>query len=229
MKKSLGFTAVACLAMLNTAFAGGTVLIAPARYNVMQVGFDLAARQGVTLVSYQGEASTEKPLIHKWNGQEWVFVPLADFQAGNFLSEKPTRTLIIGDEQMVPQVFAPIAAWSGKQQAIPTVLTPEILNKVGNALKFSSEEWQWFAARYNMKVQDINAPARKATIYTHPIGEPFSLKHRSSPAKAVETQPSLPPTKIEIITPTTEKASCGACAKAGKATGNAATNAPAVK
>lgn len=202
MKKSLGITSVALLALVNTAFAGGTVVVAPARYNVMQVGFDLAARNGVTLVSYQGEATTEKPLIHVWNGQEWSYVTLPDFQAGTFLNEKPTQTLIIGDEHMVPQVFAPISVWAGKQLAITSVLTPDILNKAGNALKFRTEDWQWFAGRYSMKVQDINAPIRKTSIYDNKIGEPFTLKDKRVAPKAEMVQPAIiPSAKIETIAP----------------------------
>ena len=201
MKKQLGLLVATLWAASLPAWAGGTVVVAPARYNVMQIGFDLAARNAVTLVSYQGEASTEKPLIHVWNGKEWEYVALADFQAGKFLHERPARTLIIGDEKMVPQVFAPISAWAGKQQTIASIFTPDILNQAGTALKFRAEDWQWFASRYNMKAEDINAAERKTTIYDHKIGEPFKLKREPLTQKAVESQLPAQPPSPEIVEP----------------------------
>lgn len=193
MKKQLGLMAAAWLAMCGAAPADGTVVVAPARYNVMQVGRDLAARNGVTLVSYQGEATTSKPLVHVWNGKEWNFVALEDFQSGKFLNEKPKQTLVIGDEHMVPQAFAPISAWAGQPQSIATIETQPMLNQLGAALKFSDTDWQWYASRYNLKLEDRNAPIRKTSYYDRQIGEPFTLKRRNT-AQKVEAHEPLPAT-----------------------------------
>ena len=59
------------------------LLVAPARYNVMQVAFDVANRYSTVLVSFQGKA--ESPKLHAWNGMEWLPLSLADFQSGAFL------------------------------------------------------------------------------------------------------------------------------------------------
>ncbi|TAN36156.1 MAG: hypothetical protein EPN23_09355 [Verrucomicrobia bacterium] len=202
MKKQFGVLAAVLLGTNWAALAGGTVVVAPARYNVMQVGLDLAARNGVTLVSYQGEATTAKPLIHVWNGQEWNFVALEDFQAGKFLSEKPKQTVVVGDEQMVPQAFAPISAWAGQQQTIRAIETEALLNQLGTALKFRDADWQWYASRYNLKLQDLNAPKRKTSIYDQPFGQPFTLKHRGMTQKTSEIQPPAPPpAKTEAAEP----------------------------
>jgi len=202
MKKRLGWMTAAVLTLGAVAWAGGTVVVAPARYNVMQVGMDLAARNGITLVSYQGEATTAKPLIYAWNGLEWTFVNLEDFQAGKFLPEKPKQTLVIGDEHMVPQAFAPISAWAGQQQGIPAIETEAMLNQIGTALKFNNADWQWYASRYNLKLQDLNAPKRKTSIYDKPLGQPFTLKRRSAPQPTVEIKPSAPPpAKVDVAEP----------------------------
>jgi hypothetical protein len=202
MKKRLGLLAAMVLALGGAAWAGGTLVVAPARYSVMQVAMDLAARNGVTLVSYQGEATTAKPLVHVWNGREWNFVALADFQTGKFLTEKPKQTLVIGDERMVPQAFAPIAAWAGQPQTITAIETQPMLNQLGAALKFRDTDWQWYASRYNLKLDDLNAPLRKTSYYDRPIGEPFTLKRRHTTQKSIEVQPPAPaPMPIEISDP----------------------------
>lgn len=190
MKKLLVGSVAVLMAILATAWAGGTVVVAPARINLIQVGMDLVARQGVTLVSYQGEATTAKPLVHVWNGKEWEFVTLEAFQAGTFLPAKPSQTLVIGDEKLLPEVFTPMAAWAGKQLKITNLATTEFLNAVGSALKFRQEEWQWFATRYNMKTEDLNAEVRKGSIYDHMIGKPVKLRrHGTAPAGA--TPPAI--------------------------------------
>ena len=164
MSRCFNWLAVVILAASTTAWAGGTVVVVPARINLVQAGMDLAARYGVTLVSYRGKASTALPLVHVWNGKEWKYVPLDAFQSGSFLSVKPTQTFIVGDEKMIPKVFAPMAAWAGTLQEIPSIFTPDILNAAGTALKFRKGDWQWFASRYNMKVEDANAAARNGVI-----------------------------------------------------------------
>ena len=195
MEKYFKGIAAVLLVAGTTAWAGGTVLVAPARMSVIQVGMDLAARNGVTLVSYQGEASTAKPLIHVWNGTGWDYVALEDFTAGKFLPVKPSQTLVIGDDKMVPEAFAPMSDWAGHVQKIPSVLTPELLNAAGTALKFRTEDWQWFSNRYNMKVEDINAAVRKDTVYKHKVGEPIKLRRRSD-EKTLSTD-TTPPAVIE--------------------------------
>ncbi len=211
MKKLFaGLAGVAVAAQV--AWAGGTVVVAPARINLIQVGMDLVARHGVTLVSYQGEAATAKPLIHVWNGKEWDFVPLDAFQSGAFLPAKPTQTLVIGDEKLVPEVLAPMSAWAGKLQKITNLATPELLNSVGAALKFRAEDWQWFATRYNMKAEDLNAELRKGSVYDHKIGKPIMLR-REGPLATTGSTP--PPALLD----TTEE----------KKTEKPATDTPAVK
>ena len=200
MKKYFKGIAAGLLVAGTTAWAGGTVLVAPARISVIQVGMDLAARNGVTLVSYQGEASTAKPLIHVWNGTGWDFVALEDFTSGTFLPAKPTQTLVIGDEKMVPEAFAPMSAWAGKVQKISSVLTPDILNTAGTALKFRTEDWQWYSTRYNMKVEDINAAVRKDTVYKHKVGDPVTLRRRGDAKK-----PATDTTPAAVIEPTEPK------------------------
>lgn len=142
-----------------SAWAGGIVVVAPARINLIQAGLDLAARHDVILVSYRGKASTPKPLIHVWNGKTWDFVPIEAFLSGSFLRAKPEQTIVIGDEKMLPEVFAPMTAWAGKLQKVPSIFTPDILNAAGTALRFRRAEWQWFAKRYSMKVETAPADA----------------------------------------------------------------------
>ena len=204
-KQGIGLLAVLSLvAALGSAAParadGPTLVVAPARYSVLQVCFDLVQRYGVTLVSYRGEATTEKPLMHLWTGQEWKYIALPDFQSGAFLEQKPAQTLVIGDARMVPSAaFAPMAAWAGRQISLPTVFTDEILNQASKALRFSREDWDWFAARYNMKLDDTNAALRGDSWYNHKYDKPIHIQFKR-PARAKESsvEPAPAPVTDEV-------------------------------
>ena len=189
-KRGWSLLAVLSLAAVLARAGGPTLVVAPARYSVLQVGFDLVQRCGVTLVSYRGDATTEKPLLHLWTGQEWKYIPLAEFQSGLFMERKPSQTVVIGEARMVPQALAPMSVWAGKQTAITSLFTDEILNQVSKPLRFSREDWAWFAARYNMQLDDKNAAVRNDSFYNHPIAKPIhlQLKRRDRAAK-----PDVPP------------------------------------
>ncbi|MCX6997788.1 MAG: hypothetical protein NTV49_12050 [Kiritimatiellaeota bacterium] len=197
-KQGVGLLAVlsvvVALGAAAPARAGGpTLVVAPARYSVLQVGFDLVQRYGVTLVSYRGEAATEKPLLHVWTGQEWKFIALPDFQSGAFLDQKPAQTVVIGDARMVPAVFAPMAAWAGRQVSIPSLFTDEILNQASKALRFSRGDWDWFAARYNLKLDDTNAALRSDSWYGHTYDKPIHIQFKRpsrAPDASVEPAPA---------------------------------------
>lgn len=154
---------------------GGRLGGAPARISVSQAGLDWAARHDVTLGSYHGLFSTPTPLIHVWKGKTWDFVPLEAFLSGSFLRAKPDQAIVIGDEKTVPEVFASMTARAGKLQKVPSIFTPDILNAAGTALRFLCAEWQRFASRYNMKVEDANAEAHKNAVSRAAEGVPPTL------------------------------------------------------
>ena len=102
MKKIFWMIAVVALALSSVAVmpaaaqADAVLLVAPARFPVMQVAFDVARRFPTILVSYQG--SPDKPALHAWNGFEWMPLSLADYQSGAFLQAYPGRTIFLGDD-----------------------------------------------------------------------------------------------------------------------------------
>ena len=100
MKKAIWILAVAAVvlggaaAMPAAAQEDAVLLVAPSRFEVMQVAFDVARRYPTVLVSYQG--APETPTLHVWNGYEWMPLALADYQSGAFLQSYPGRTIFLG-------------------------------------------------------------------------------------------------------------------------------------
>lgn len=144
------------------------LFVAPARYSVLQVLFDVIRIRPAGLVSYQGNARTERPALHAWTGEEWVPVPLERFRDGSFASVKPARIALLGDAELLPPVLAEAA-----QQLAPVVVNwadldnAAIINAAGRWLNFSTSEWAWFAGRYRMELSDANETRRRDSWYYH--------------------------------------------------------------
>jgi hypothetical protein len=186
--------AFSCLAaQAGAAGSGLTMVVMPARYSVMQVGFDLFNRFSTVLVSYQGDATTETPLIHAWNGAEWVKVSLEDYSSAAFLQMTPSQAILVGDDQLLPPVMASAAAWCPRVERIQALDTAEMVNSLAKLMSFKSTDWKWFARRYNLDLEDHNAARRTSSWYDRPSYEDeWTAKLRrgkSAPVQPVEEMP----------------------------------------
>lgn len=176
-----------------------TLIVAPARYSVMQVAFDLLNRTPSVLVSYQGEDTTAEPVLHAWNGSEWVFLSMKDYREVNFLQRQPDLAVIIGDDALVPTSLIEATSWAPQVARVRDLKTSAIINEVGHLLGWRSSEWKWFAARYNLSLQDEAEPRRQSSWYdqTGPLpGRPRPLAELSE-----RKQPSAPgePAPVPVL------------------------------
>ena len=135
------------------------LLVAPARYTVMQVAFDLARRYPTVLVSYQ--SADPDPRLHVWNGYEWMPLQPEDYRSGSFLQTFPARTLLLGDDALLPGSLRDVSAWCPASKQFPDLETPELVNAIGQYIPFTPSDWRWFAGRYNLKLADASADRRK--------------------------------------------------------------------
>ncbi len=169
---SLGGTAVSSAVAQEDA----VLLVTPSRYLVMQVAFDVARRYPTVLVSYQG--APEEPVLHVWNGYEWMPLSLADYQSGAFLQSYPARTIFLGDDSLLPKGVRSISTWCSRSTQIPGLETAELVNGIGRYLPFTPADWRWFAGRYNLKLANLKAAEeeaiRKETWYDEsgPVKDP---------------------------------------------------------
>lgn len=149
-----------------------TMLVIPARYSVMQVAFDMAQRYAVVLVSYQGDASSEAPLLHAWNGKEWIKISVDEYANASFLQVTLGEAFLIGDEKLLPSVLAAsISGWCPKVTIIPSIDTATLVNSFAREFSLKADEWEWFAKRYNLTLSDENAPRRNTSWYDRPSYE----------------------------------------------------------
>lgn len=202
---------------------GLTMLVVPARYSAIQLGMDLVARYPAVLVSYQGDAASQQPILHAWNGEEWVKVPMEDYASAAFLQTVPARAILVGDEKLLPEVLSSsVASWCGDVTVLRSLDTASLVNELSRLFNFKSGEWRWFARRYNLTLEDGNAAARQESWYDRSSYEDEwtpKLKRRSSdavaePPAAVAEPAPVPVGEIEEPAPAPEAAPLPAGAEA---------------
>jgi hypothetical protein len=205
-------------AAARAAATGYTLLVAPSRYSVMQVAFDVVQRNPAVLVSYQGDSSSTEPLLHAWNGQEWVHISLQDFREVSFLEKVPGRTVLIGDDKTLPAELASAASWSPEIVRISSLTTSSLVNEFGRLFKWSPSEWKWFANRFHLDLTDESEPLRKTSWYDQPgplyrpplkdaIKEDHHRDIEPSPAPIMDSSyqpPVAPVTSYEVETSPTD-------------------------
>lgn len=171
MKKSLVFAIVfawngAVFSISAPAPKGIAVLVVPARHSVLQVAFDAADRMGAVLVSYQASPRSSSLVLDYWADREWQRISVSDYQNGVFVRGRVSQVILVGTEEMIPQELgAASAALSPNIQRVTSLDTPGLINGLGKIFSFSSSDWLWFAARYNLQLSDRNAERRTLSWY----------------------------------------------------------------
>ena len=184
------------------------LLVAPARYSVLQVMFDVAANRPAILVSYQGESTTAEPLLHVWNGTSWNPITLHDLREMSFVQKTPTRAILIGNDELLPASVRESLAWMPEVVFIRDLTNASLLNEFGRIQNWSKREWNWFSTRYNLSLEDEAAPLRKRSWYDRPAS---SLKKNETPSyqpapvtdslRTPMAPPSTLPLREEVIRP----------------------------
>jgi hypothetical protein len=137
------------------------LLVTPSRYSVMQVAFDVARRYPTVLVSYQGDANKE-PVLHVWNGFEWMPLSLADYQSGAFLQTYPARAILLGNDDLLPASLRSINSWCPSTVQMQGLENHVLVNSIGQYLPFTPADWRWFAGRYNLTLTNLKAAEAEA-------------------------------------------------------------------
>jgi len=183
------------------------LLVTPSRYLVMQVAFDVARRYPTVLVSYQG--APEEPILHVWNGYEWMPLSLADYQSGAFLQSYPARTIFLGDDALLPKGLRSIGTWCSRSTQIPGLTPAELVNGIGRYIPFTPADWRWFSGRYNLKLANLKAQeqaeAKNETWYdsTGPMEDPapgfFKYFTRSRHSRVQGTGETAPMEPVRVF------------------------------
>ena len=167
------------LLSVQTAHADGRVLLmVPHEEQMIKVGLDFAERHPSLLISYRLGAQNTAAL-KGWTGTEWVYVSVANFQAGNFFREGPDEAIIIQSYQPFPEGLIPCASWCDNVFKINSNELRPVIHLVGQALHFRYDDWKWFSKRYDMSIDELNPTESGIYWYNRRLGDVFKGKRKS--------------------------------------------------
>jgi len=186
--KKITVLAVLMLCLSASAWAASkrdfTLIVSPARYTAIQVMFDVIKQRDAVLLSYQGEAATENPLLHYWNGSAWISLDLHDLNELRFLNSTPSRAVLVGDDSLLPASVKDSLAWLPEKSTVTAMDHAGLLNQLDSVFHWTSREWSWFAKRYNLNLQDENKEQRSRSWYDRsgPLKGPDATSAAPAPA-----------------------------------------------
>ncbi len=196
----VAFIAVTIVATSDCVVAGtatpDSIIVMPARKRVVQLAFQMAQCKKIGLVTYNTSPTLNEPLIHVWNGQEWLQITLQDYTQGSFMSGDPKHVFLLGDSTTIPLRMMDDVSWYKDLHRLTTLDTTALINEIGTALNFSSHQWKFLANANGLKIEDRNAERRRFGRWGSP-GKEVDLK----PVKLETIE--MPP--APIIEPVAEK------------------------
>lgn len=144
------------------------LIVAPARFSVMQVMFDVISQRPSVLVSYQENKNSAEPLLHVWNGASWNQISLHDLRELSFVQKTPKRAILIGDDELLPVSVKDSLSWMPELVIIRQLDNASLLNEFGRITSWNRSEWAWFSTRYNLQLEDETAALRDSSWYDQP-------------------------------------------------------------
>lgn len=206
MKKSR-FLKLICVAFLFIGICnveanvveGATCIVIPTRHTVVQFSFDLLRlRRQIYLVAQDKEIGGDATVLHVWDdsAQDWVRIGVEEYVAGTVFTQTPKRLIVVGGENDVPEELAAAPAWAEEAYQVESLDLVTLLNKFQIIFRFNEREWKWFAKRYNITFEDLNAERRRYGRY----GKPGETKSKMPDAAREEKLEPAPAGSIEIIT-----------------------------
>jgi hypothetical protein len=207
MKKLLssGLILLAVMATSDCVWAGSatpeSIMVVPARKRMVQLAFEIARCKEIGLVTYNNSPSLPAPLLHAWNGQEWIQISMDDYVEGRFMSGDPKHVFLLGDASSLPLKMMDGPTWYKDLNRITTLDTATIINQVGNVLHFSAHQWKWLAGTYGMKIEDKSTERRRYGRWGAPGQEKDLTPNKLESVVLPPTPPIAEPIMIKTIEP----------------------------
>lgn len=181
--KLLGMTfvlmALAGQELIAGAATPSTILVLPARRRMVELANQVARIKDVGLVAYNNNPASTEPLIHVWNGSEWLAISAADYATGNFMSGEPRHLILLGDSATLPEVLSANPTWCADVRRITFLDTSALLNELNKTLKFTPRQWKWLARLNGLILTDKNVERRRYGRWGNPGNEKVSAKPTS--------------------------------------------------
>jgi hypothetical protein len=157
----LVITASAALSSSAALDSSATLIVMPARTRVIQLAFQVARVKDVGLVAYNNSPTLKAPLVHVWNGREWIQIGMDEYTAGSFMPSRIGHVFILGDSTELPAAMTVDPAWAATVHKTADLGISSLLNQFNEVLQFSGPQWRWLAGQNGLKLHDGNAERRR--------------------------------------------------------------------
>lgn len=181
---------------------GISLILVPAQPAMVQLGKDVAEAGHAILMTYADSTSPDEPFIHIWDGSRWLHVSPEKYRKGDFIRNRASNLLIVGKENvltagLIEQGFN----WSPEVLHVGSLNVTELINQIGKLYDFNRREWEWFAKRYDLTLEDAGSATEQISWYdshrasTLPPAERPWAKEKSSTSRMPQTSlsPVMPP------------------------------------
>jgi len=180
-----------------------TVIVMPARTRVVQLAFQVARVKDVALVAYNNSPTLAAPLVHVWNGREWLPIGIEEYVSGTFLPSAVEHVFVLGDSTSLPAAMTEAPSWAKHVHKTADLNVANLLNEFGPVLKFNSAEWRWLAEQNGLQITDRNAERRRYGRWGKSDVETPTLKPAQSPVVELPPEAPVPAATKEQTTPLT--------------------------
>jgi len=207
MKRNMLVSGVVVLSMVCGLFAGralgapgsATTVIIPARYRMVQLGFDLQRLRGATLVSYRAAADKDAPMLFEWKGDRWTSLPLETLSGRAAEATPAEKFVVIGTD--TPEAVLEACSRAPAVAKFETYDLASLVNNLDIIYRFSPGEWRFLASRYNFMLRDMNAKRRLYGRYGAPgfKAEPPTPEMVEQTPPPAEILPRLPDVPAEAM------------------------------
>jgi hypothetical protein len=199
--KLFGLMSVVAVMIAMESLAGeatpSTIIVMPARRRMVELANQIARIKDVGLVAYNSSPTSTEPLIHIWNGTEWLPISTTEYAAGAFMSGEPKHLLLLGDNNTLPAALSANPTWCADVHRISSLEIAPLLNEMDKTLKFSARQWKWLAKLNGLVLTDQNVDRRRYGRWGAPGTEAASEEPKNSDEIVMPPAPIQP----EIPTP----------------------------
>ena len=194
-----------CLALVvalgfSTHASEMNLLVVPTRITMVRMAFDLTGLCPATLVSCEARKGRE-PLLHVWDGAEWMRLELKTLGNDDFLQQTATRAIVIGDDDMIPASVLRALSWCPELIRVPSIRPVDIVNSLTEPLGLSRQDLAWLAGRHQLKVVDLNADLKKRDPYDVPWSEILPTEPGYDATPVAQPKPAVLMKNDKQITP----------------------------
>lgn len=158
-------------AFLSTAMADAPMLlVVPARHTMIQFALDMLKLRPMYLMAFDIGTDAKSASMHLWDGEtgEWVSTSVEEYRDGTAFAAAPEKVILAGNVKDLPPGLLDAPAWARHVRRVGATDIVALVNALNDDMEFTTQEWRWIAARYELKLKNLNEERNRYGRYGKP-------------------------------------------------------------